>query len=166
MFGRARADRDQINIFAVAGRWGEMDLVQERAAAHGNLGTQEGVLEERDHCPAQQKILLNLIRRAPRHRGLVGQNVLARDRRHILNSVELLRTCQRSMSGLLSGLATVGDRVTRVSLSGSQSPTTFASDLLPLASMINPNRCATAGSFSASSTRLSSRAPKSGRSGR
>jgi len=40
--------------------------MQERAAAHGDLGTQESVVEQRDHGPAQQEVLLNLKLRPPR----------------------------------------------------------------------------------------------------
>ena len=123
VFCRTSSDHDQINVFAVTGWWREMNFVQERAPAHGDLGTQESIVEQCDHRPAQQKILLNLILRRPRHNGLVSQNILARDGRHNLNSLELLSTCQRSTSGMLSRLPLVGESVTRANLSSSVSDT-------------------------------------------
>jgi hypothetical protein len=42
---RTGADHDQINVLAVTGRRREMDLMQKRAAAHGDLGIQEFVVE-------------------------------------------------------------------------------------------------------------------------
>ena len=130
-----------------------MNLVQECAAAHGDLGTQEFVVEQCDHRAAQQEVLLHLILRRPRHNGLVRQNILAGDRRYTFNSPEVLSTCQRLTRGRLSRLPLAGESITGVNSLGSQSRTTFASDLLPHDSMTNPNRCATAGSFSTSSTR-------------
>lgn len=102
----------------------------------------------------------------PRHNGLMGQNILAVDRRHTFNSAEWFSTCQRLRSWRWSRLPLAGAGVTGVKSSGSQERTTYTSDLLWHASIINPNRCATAGSFSASSTRFSSRERNSGRSGR
>src|SRR2546427_6839075 len=144
MFCRTCSDHDQINVFAVTGGWREMDFMQERSPAHGDLGTQERILEECDHCLAQQEVLLNLILRRPRHNGLMSQNILARDRRHIFNSLELLSTCQRSTSGMVSRLPLVGESATGANLSGSQSRTYLAIELFPLASMTKPSRSATA----------------------
>jgi hypothetical protein len=40
-----------------------MNFMQERAATHRNLTPQKGIIEKRHHCPAQQKVLLNLMLR-------------------------------------------------------------------------------------------------------
>ena len=98
-----------------------MNLMQERAATHGDLGTQESIIKKCRHGPAQQKVLFDLILRRPRRHGLMGQNILAGDGRHNFNSPELLRTCQRSTTGMFFRSSFNGDRGTVVNLSGSQS---------------------------------------------
>jgi hypothetical protein len=60
---RTSSDHDQINVVTVTGWWREMNFVQQRAAAHGDLGTQEFVVEQRDHRSAEQEVLLDLILR-------------------------------------------------------------------------------------------------------
>jgi hypothetical protein len=63
MLFRASPHYYQINVFTVAGWRREMNFMQERAATHGNLAAQKGIIEKRNHCPAQQKVLLNLMLR-------------------------------------------------------------------------------------------------------
>ena len=52
MLRRTRSDYHQIDVLAIAGRWCEMYFVQERAAAHSDLSTQERIIEQCRHCPA------------------------------------------------------------------------------------------------------------------
>src|ERR1039458_1434999 len=54
VFG-AISHHHQINIFAVTGRRRKMNLVEERAATHGDLGAQEIIIEKCRHRPAKQK---------------------------------------------------------------------------------------------------------------
>lgn len=74
-----------------------MDLVQQRAAPHGDLAVQETIFEQRHHSSTQQQILLDLVLGRPRHGGLVSQNVLAGDGSHGFSSLKLLSTwCRRA----------------------------------------------------------------------
>ena len=46
------AEYDQINVFAITGWWGEIDLVQQGAAAHRDLSAEEIIIEQSHHRPA------------------------------------------------------------------------------------------------------------------
>ena len=87
---------------------------------HRNLAAKRGQNPQVGRLPYGTASLRN---------GLVSQNILARDRRHVFNSLELFNTCQRLTNGRLSHLPLAGDSVTDVNLSGSQSRTPLASDL-------------------------------------
>jgi len=73
---RALADRNQIDILRITGRRFQMDLVQNRAPAHGYLLGEEPVLKNGVHGQAQEQILLDLIELRPRHIILVRQDIL------------------------------------------------------------------------------------------
>jgi len=57
---RAITDGHQIDILAVPSGRGEVNLVQDRAAAHRDLLAQERVAEDRAYGTRDEKVLLDL----------------------------------------------------------------------------------------------------------
>ena len=113
-----------------------MDLVEKRAAPHGNLTMQELVIEQCSHAPAKEQILLNLVLGWPWHMGLMGQHVSAGEWSHSSGSLELFRRRHFSTTEASFGLDAVGTSGIKGIVEGSQSWITAASLELPRRSIM------------------------------
>ena len=104
-----------------------MHLVQERAAAHRDLSAQKFVIEERGDRKAEEKVLLDLSLKGPRHGLLMRDHVAASQRVHDSNSPELSMRRHRGAAGLIGRAADAGSSGIVGDFEGNQSSTTPAS---------------------------------------
>lgn len=110
-----------------------MDLVQQSAAAHGDLAMQEFITEQRTHGAAQEQILFDLPELGPGDVGLVCEHIAAGEWGHI-RSLAFWMSRHREMAGRVSRSTLAGTSGVQSGCAGSQASTARASFSCPASS--------------------------------
>src|SRR5688500_8300818 len=134
---------NKIDVLRVAGRWGEMPLVQHCPTSHRQMLTQYRVGKDRGYTAGQSQVLLDLAAPGPRSTGLPSgkmgllYHVLALRERAGSRTLKIASTLQRALRASALSSATI-----RSGLPRSHRATRAAKTARPSLASKTPSRCA------------------------